>query len=323
MAEQLTIFDVWEAVVREPLPRPEPRPEPDAPTPVPVLPGQQSLLVGVHLGEAEVDRALSTFDAAALRAVAERTRARYPHSPAVADWPRWADGLDASTAGSPRARLEAAEALNSPAVALARFPEMSPERFGALFTALLLAATEAVLSDEGPAARAADGTLLVEMLLRWQRADRARFHLARASETAADSGALRVARARCEAALGGSPALVRRCWIEAALVDADAVAADAALAPELADLLEVAADLALDGEPGDWLPALADLSGLCPLPAIDVAPDVGDPPGRRFAQALAHLRALRRRNAPDAETRPVKARLLAAAPPLKDRLRSV
>ena len=327
MAEQLTIFDIWETVVREPLPRPEPRPEPDLPAPIPVLPGQQSLLSGVHLGEAEVDRALAAFDADRLRAASARTRAQYPQYTPAALWPRWAEGLEHLRAGPPRARLEAAWALAGPDVAEAHFPGISGERFGALYVDALLAASEAVLGAEGPMARAADGTPLVSLLVRWDRADRALVHLdADAAAVAASGECLRI-RARCEGVLGRPADTVLRTWLAAAALEPGATADDPALPAELGDLLAWAEDAGLEGEPGDWLPALADLFGVCPLPApeaVFAGQDVpADRPGLRFARGLAHLRALRRRRVSDAESRPVKAGLLAAAPGLKERLRGV
>lgn len=321
MAEQLTIFDVWEAVVREPLPQPLPRPDPDAVEPVPVLPGQQSLLSGVHLGEAEVDRALATRDAGALRAAFATTSARYPHYRPALAWLAWADGLERLAAGTPRERLSTAQRLADPEFAAALFPDIGPERFAELHADAICTASCAVLDAEGPTARDRGGECLVARLLDMERLADARRYVTMSTPPGPDLGVHLRLRARYESASGASPAASRRAWLCASLVAPRETALDPALPAEFGDLLEEATELALDGEPGEWLAALADLGGLCPVPPDELP--FAETTGTRFASDLALLRALRRRGAPDSEARGVKARLLRAAPPLKDRLRSI
>ncbi|MCK6574982.1 hypothetical protein L6V77_28250 [Myxococcota bacterium] len=321
MAEQLTIFDVWETVVREPLPQPLPRSDPDAVEPDPVLPGQQSLLSGVHLGESEVDRALATCDAHALRAAYATTSALYPHYRPAAAWPAWADALERLAAGTPRERLSTAQRLADPDFAAALFPDIGPERFADVYTEAIRLASCVVLDAEGPTARGGGGECLVARLLDMERLADARRYVTMPAPPGPDLGVFLRLRARYESASGASPAASRRAWLCASLVAPGETALDPALPAEFGDLLEEATELALDGEPGEWLAALADLDGLCPVPPDELP--LAESTGTRFASDLALLRAMRRRGAPESDARAVKARLLRAAPPLKDRLRSI
>jgi hypothetical protein len=321
MAEQLTIFEVWEAVVREPLPQPPPRPEPDAASSVAVLPGQQSLLSGTHLGEAEVDRALAARDPQALRAAFATTAARYPHYRAAAVWPVWADGLERLAAGTARDRLSTAQRLADPEFAETLFPSIGAERFTELYTTALHRARCAVLDAEGPAARDTNGAWLLALLLDSDALADAHRYLALPAPAGPDLGVFLGLRARHASVSGAAQAVTRLAWVRASLVAPQETATDPALPPEFGDLLDEAAELGLEGNPGDWLAALADLSGLCPVSPDDLL--IADTKGTHFAYDLARLRACRRRGAAESETRTAKAALLRAAPQLKARLRSV
>ena len=325
MAQQLTIFDVWEEVQPKVPPAPVRPPEPVL-EPIPVLPGQQSLLTGVHLGEAEVDQALSLGDAPALRAVGARILLRYPQYAPAQVWATWAGGLESLAAGDPVACLAAAERLDDPDFAGAHFPEMSPERFAALHEATFLRAVRAVLLADGPLARGAppyEGWAAT-VLLRFDALREARTHFESIVRTHPEDATAWRALARCRVD-GGAGQAANTAWLMASMLAPEATARDPHLPPALADAMAWAEDLELSGAPAEWLAALADLRGVASLPKPDALPPVRDaePAGITFARDLATLRALRRRRALAEEFRPVKAALLAAAPALKEALRGV
>jgi hypothetical protein len=308
MAKQLSLLDSALALLDAAHP-PAPRAAP------PVTPGQQGLFGGPHVAEVEVDAALTAGDAAALRALADRIEAKWPAHPPLAHWRHWADGLEALAAGDADAQIEAADRLVDPDWGLALFPDMGADRFAALYEAAVVRALRRGL------ATALDPTPYALRLCDRSRYADARPALeARVRAAPADADAW-VALSRCRAAQG-EPEGALTGFVRAALLAPERVWELPAFPAELARCAAEAEDLELPGPPGAWVAALADLAAMCPLPPPDALPE-GDSPALTFTRDLAQLRALRRRRALDAETYPVKAALLAAAPALRERLRPV
>lgn len=310
MAKQLSLLDSALTLLDAAHPiAPSPAPAP------PVTPGQQGLFNGPHVLEVEVDAALTAGDAAALRALADRVEARWPAHPPLAHWRHWADGLGALAAADADAQLEAADRLVDPEWGLALFPDMGADRFAALYDAAVLRALRRGLTS------GVDPTRFALRLCAVERFAEARPALeARVRAVPGDADAW-LALARCRVAQGDTEVSLAA-FARVALLVPERVGEPPAWPAELARCAAEAEDLELPGPPGAWVAALADLCGHCPLPAPEHLPG-GDAPALRFTRDLARLRALRRRRAPDAETYPVKAALLAAAPPLRERLRPV
>ena len=281
----------------------------------PVTPGQQGLFGGPHVAEVEVDAALTAGDAAALRALADRIEAKWPAHTPLAHWRHWADGLEALAAGDADAQLEAADRLVDPDWGLALFPDMGADRFAALYDAAVVRALRRGLAS------GADPTRFALRLCAAGRFAEARPGLeAHVRAVPGDADAW-LALARCREAQGDTEVSLAA-FARVALLAPERVGAPPAWPAELARCADEAEDLELPGPPGAWVAALADLCAHCPLPAPEALPE-GDGPALRFTRDLARLRALRRRRAPEAETYPVKAALLAAAPALRERLRPV
>lgn len=339
MAEQMTLFGIWERVEElEPEPvAAEPLALPAEPPPVPVLPGQTDLLTGLHAERRRMELALQALDPGELRAAWQQAHDRYPGAREADDWPRWADGLEhqlgmAAAPLSGTAQASRARELFDPETAGQRFPRLAPPLLVDLRRTLLRRAHDALVAEQGPAARLDDGRAAGVLLL--EAGDAAG---AVRSLHAALEGGRRDARTMADLAT----ALARSGRMEMALVAwRDALLQDPAVVEEaelqgtpLYDLLDEIEELELPGPPLAWLPALADLAGIVRLPARLTGRKRGGEgsgkedgetaPARTFAVLVCRLRQTPRDGAHAAERAGIKREMLRKVPGLRGRVEGV
>ncbi len=312
MADQLTLFGLWEAVSD-----PEPAEPPvEAPVVSPVVddPLQTDLFSGSHVGFNQALTALGSLDADALRAAADAFGRRYPEHEAPPRWRAWASTLASKLAGEPSALADLAVGDLT-----VRFEGIGRAMADVLRPAVCRRAAERLIEVGGPGARTSDGRPAARLLVMAGDPTAAVRALERAVAAGDESAAVRVELARALGAVGRLEAALH-CWRDALLLDPASADETELATTRLVEALDEAAELELPGDARAWVPALADLLHLATMPIRAADQSFEDQPGR-LAGLLARYRAARAAGAPDALLLALKREMIVLAPSLRERVR--
>lgn len=336
MAEQLTIFGLWENVVPEP--RTEPDPPSPPPPPPPIDPRQADLLSGPQTMRAALLADCQALDAEAVRARHAALTSRFTGQRWADGAPAWACGIE-WLVGAPAGSLSLDEQLGralellDDAVAAARFPSLPRYLLALVRAESLRRAGLRLVEERGPLARAPNGEPAGWLLVVARDASGAREQLAAAIAAAPpDSGdregEFPVGRTWSWLAeaewLGDDVDAALRAYVHACL-HGDALVEPQITCEAILDLFDAAADFELPEPVTDWIPAIADLLGAARLPEAALEVPAGAPPGRRLAAELALYRRARAGTGRDEATKiEAKRRMLKLAPPtLRELLRKI
>jgi len=327
MAEQLSIFGLWERVVAPP--EEEPPPPPPPPPPAPVDPRQVDLLTGAQPLRAVLEEACVALDAPAVRLAREALFSRFLGQ----DWAGraldWADAIEwlvgrAGETLDAQAQVERALALEG-ADAELRFPEAAKWLLVEVRRAALGRAVERLVAEQGPGARLDDGRPAGVLLLLAGDAERAHPVLTAACAELREQDARWLGYLGEAAWRSGQHHGALAAYCHACLVDPTAI--DEALltcAPVL-DLVDLGVDLELEAPVLAYVPVLADLQAVLMLDDLALATPPGAAAPRRLAALLRAYRSARAAGTLDEAGRlAVKRELLRLAPVgLKELLRRI
>ena len=332
VAEQLTIFGLWDTVVPLAIETPDPSPAPALPTPID--PRQADLLSGPQSMRAALEAACESLDAIAVRARHAELNQRFLGQRWADHAPDWALGIEwlvgpPSDARSIAEQIDRVLALWDDSAASAHFPELPRYVLVALRAEASRRAALRLAAERGPTALLTNGEPVGWLLLRAGNVADAREQLsaALAALVTVNDGfpAARAWSWLAEAEwLAGDAAAAIRAYCRACLLGG-AVTEPEITCESILDLFDTAADLDLPEPITDWVPVLADLRGLVRLGEEATAPPLDAAPARRLAAELAEYRLRRAAGALDEAARIGAKRNMArlAPPSLRELLRKV
>ena len=326
MAEQLSIFGLWEVVKPEVIEEPPP---PPPPPPVPVDPRQVDLLNGAQPLRSTLEDACIGLDADAVRRAHEELLRRFLGQRWADRAPGWAESIDwlVGRAGEELTVDEAvarAQAVLGPE-GQARFPEAPGYVLKGVRSSALGRAVERLVAERGAGARLSDGRPAGYLLLLADDAPRARSVLAAACASGGFSdarwlGYLGEAAWRCGEVSAALDAYGVACLEDPTAVDMEMVTCQPVL-----DLIDLGEDRELEAPVLGYLPVLADLNAVHPLDDRALELPSQPTPARRLAALLRGYRSLRASGALDEPARiGAKREMLRVAPAgLRELLRRI
>lgn len=327
MAEQLSIFGLWERV--EPAAVEELPPPPPPPPPAPIDPRQVDLLTGAQPLRADLEEACVALDAPAVRAAREALLSRFLGQDWAARALDWADAIE-WLVGRPGEALAAQTQVERALVLVGadgelRFPAAAKWLVVEIRRAALGRAVERLVAEQGPGARLDDGRPAGVLLLLAGDAERAHPMLAAACAARGEPdarwlGYLGEAAWRCGQSHGALEAYGRACLVDPTAIDE----AQLTCTPVL-DLVDLGVDLELEPPVLAYVPVLADLQAVLMLDDLALTAPPGATAPRRLAALLRAYRGARAAGTLDEAARiAAKRELLRLAPVgLKELLRRI
>lgn len=294
MAEQLSIFGLWERVQPEVIKEPPP---PPLRAPAPIDPRQVNLLSGPQPLRASLEDACLALDPSAVRRAHEELFRRFLGQGWAARAPEWAQSIEWLVGKG--GEVPSVEEQGARAQALlgedgaARLPEAPGYLLEGLRSAAVRRAVERLVAERGVTARLPDGRPAGYLLLLAGDARGARSSLEQACAAVdlADArwlGYLGEAAWRCGDVHAALEAYALACLVDPLAVDSESITCRPVL-----DLIDLGDDLELDPPVLGYVPVLADLHGTHPLDdrAIDLR--LEPTTARKLAGLLRRYRARR------------------------------